>query len=195
MQVVFIISHVGVFLLGVATGLPFTLWEGNRVTHPPKEHPVDTTPHAAPAIKTTPGDVTPGPRRPRGPVLVIVLLIVSALMVGFGVQQAIYQHRASQRDACYETWGRRLISTVNTRTESNVRIGKAQKGRDDALDNIILVVIALRSQNPPLSKAEQDKRFGDVLAQFASAKSRLDRVQREGGATRANHPYPRLHCR
>lgn len=170
------VTHVVVFALGVGTWLPFTLWEGRQVLDR-LDHPEE---HVRP----------PRPPRRRLPILITVLLVAAALMVGFGVQQARYQADASERQECYETWGRGVIDTLETRLAVTSRVERAEEARADALDNIILTVTALRARPPEAVERDLDT----TLSRFAAAKARLERVTEQAARTRSNNPYPQLRC-
>lgn len=173
------LTHLLVFTLGVATWLPFTLWEGRRVTRRPDER-TQPVPH---------NPLSDYVRR-RPPVLVTVLLVAAALMIGFGVQQMRYQDDAKKRDACYQSWGDDMIDTLTTRVASNGRVDEADKDRQEALDNIVLVIIQLRAQPPQARDSDLDV----VLARFAAARARLQNAEDRAERTRRANPYPLLRC-
>jgi hypothetical protein len=168
------LSHLVAFGLGVATWLPFTIWEGGRVTAP----------------EPTPAH---GPRRGL-PSKALLLLIAAALVIAIGVQQSLYQRDASRRDACYESWGQDLYASITQRTKANVALEGAREDRDDAVDNIVLLFIAFEREVPRPTQAEQRRRFREVLGSFAEAKSRLESAQRRAEGTRARNPYVNLNC-
>lgn len=141
--------------------------------------------------------VIPQPKPRRGPTpgaLALIILVASATLVGFGFQQGGFQKTVTDRDTCYQKWGQDMVDTIGTRTDATGRLDKARARRDVAVDNIILAIIVARTERPPISDREADRRWGAVLSGFATAKARLDRVQANTSVTRNQNPYPVLDC-
>lgn len=189
-------THLLAFVAGGVSWFLFTLWEGRRVCLPdPQEAPVPDSPPRDPndrrhAILSR--LVRGGP-----PTFGAVVLVFSALLVAIGVQQIRFQDQAdayrrdaAARDACYERWGREVIRTRNTRDVAAKKEAAAEKARDEALDNVLLIVIGLRS-SPPTAV---DRDFDRTLARFAAAKATLQSVEDRADTTRKRNPYPRLRC-
>lgn len=176
-ELAIVATHLGAFALGVGTWLPFTLWAARRAV------PVD--------VEETPPVSTPArPPTARASRVLVAVMVAALLLVGVGVQQRIYQARADDRDACVTQWGTDMVDTITTRVQATNRTASAAEARDDAVDAIVLVFIALRKVPPAASERDLSR----VLAAFAAAKSRLDRVRAMSETTRAQNPYPQLDC-
>lgn len=96
---------------------------------------------------------------------------------------------------CIQTWGQDFADVTTTRVGQNAATGtvdleRAEKRRNDALDQIILTVIAFR-EIPPQA---DDEDFDRVLTEYAAAIRNLNKVSREVDVTRASNPYPALEC-
>lgn len=180
---VLVCTHLAVGLLGV--------WSGKAVTR-----------YAAPYLDrhlsrnqepTMDDTEAPRPRTPRGPTagaVILVILLAAAVLVGFGIQQSAFQRAASDRDSCYEEWGRDL-ATVNTASRgATVALDRARERRDNAVDSIVLVFIGLRA-HPPKAHLRD---LNAVLVEFAAAKANLDKVTERVKQTRVENQPPRLHC-
>lgn len=141
-----------------------------------------------------PDPVKAGDARFHGPtrtILILIIILACGTLVGFGVQQAAYQHQQRSRAACTERWGQSVVDTIAVRSDATSAVDQAQAQKDDALDGIIGVVIGLRKIPPASTPRDLD----DALARFAEAKASLGRVKAAASQTRAENPYPRLDCR
>jgi alpha-N-acetylglucosamine transferase len=177
-------THLLAFAVGVATWLPFTLWEGRRVTCPPdKESRVPT----------------PEKRRLRL-TLIVCILICSLLLVGFGVQQGIYQHRQEQqhkrdrqRDLCVEAYNREVDRVRTVRIGATDRLGKAQKAKDAASDDVLLTTLDLLVHPPPKPNAGRND-LTHALIVFSRKKAKLDKVDAATSKTERQNQFPDLNC-
>jgi len=172
-------THLAVFVLGVATWLPFTLWEGRRVTHP--EEPPVNDPETAPPAPT---------RRSRTSRLAIIILVASALLIGFGVQQGIYQHEQNEQAKCIAAYNATVETVRDRRIDAQDRLDQAQEAKDNANDNVLLTVLALRRQPPEAVIGDLDR----VLTEFAAARAKRDRIRNATETVVAENPYPTLAC-
>lgn len=151
----------------------------------------------------TPKDPTPETHPRRGPTpgaLVLILLLAAAMLVGFGIQQSLYQRernandaRLDARDECVETWGRGVIRTLRGRVKANDVLAAAQKRTDNRLYDIVGFIINQRA-NPSPTITEQDRTFTQVLTRFAVAKADLDTITQQVEDARRANPYRRLDC-
>lgn len=168
--------HVITFALGIATWLPFTLWEGRRVTRRAEESPMD---------------LTTQDRRRRTPRLVVIILVSSALIMGFGVQQGIYQKRAQDQARCIARYNADVETVRDDRLAANEKLADAQTAKDDASDQVLLTVLQL--VRTPLADRNPDDLTTALIA-FARKKARLATVQQATSTTLDRHPYPTLDC-
>lgn len=189
------LTHLVVFALGVCTWLPFTLWEGRRLTD--RGEPVRRTHHEPRSLDSK--------NRSR---VITVVIIVSALMIGLGIQQIMFQRDRDARDACSQRWGNDVIDTLETRVSSNDKVAKATQSRDEAsterdnaVDSVLLLVRALQRADPPPSEDIQRDRFERALQRFFIAKGKLvkaqdhlDDVIAAAEKTKDANPYPVLNC-
>lgn len=184
-------THLLVFALGVCTWLPFTIWEGKRLTRGENvEHH-----HTAKHSQTWRNGVT-------------AALILSVLFVALGVQQIMYQRDADDRDTCAETWSTEVITVLETRVTANDEVAaatrkrdRAERSRDNSVDSVLLLVRALQRQDPPPAPEEQQRRFEVALQRFFEARELLtarqavlDEAQTKAEATKKNNPYPDYDC-
>lgn len=176
-------THLIAFTVGIATWLPFTLWEGRRVTDHHQEDHVDPVPPS---------------RRTRTSRLAVILVVTGLLMVGFGVQQGVYQHRSNERDKaddaqrkCIATYNAQVEQVRDDRVAANERLADARAAKDNAGDAVLLVVLDLT--NTP--QAERDAgELTRALVRFARKKNRLAEVQAATDTTLSRNPYPTLDC-
>jgi hypothetical protein len=179
------ISHAGAFLLGGVTWWGITRWEGRRLLD--KENTVETDdqdrPHPARRLWDAAWGPTPG-------AVALVCLLAAAVLIGFGVQQGAYQKQARDRDECYETWGRDVTDALDKRVAANSALTKAQQDRDDAVAEILRVVIGLRAKPPETTEAALDEALGAAR----DADDRVDRLTVRAEETRKQNPYPVLSC-
>lgn len=101
--------------------------------------------------------------------------------------------------ACVKTWGENFADATTARVGSDssssaapgsIDLEKAEARRDDALDEIILTVIAAR-EIPPTADTED---FDRVLEEYATAIRQLEKIRRDVDVTRALNEYPDLDC-
>lgn len=185
------IGHIAAFVLGVATWLPFTLWEGRKMNQ------LDDLQDS----RFDPPE-TPRPRLWQRPVtLPIVAVLVGCFFVGLGVQQLTYQHgqeqdeaRSAEQLACVRQWGKDFRAVTRTRVAANVRVEEVRRAKDDALDNVVLFIISTRAADPPPPPKVAERGFTRVLQRFAVAKSDLTRAEQRVQTTRNRNPYPHLRC-
>lgn len=148
-------------------------------------------------------------------VFLTVLVVASLLLIGLGLQQRHYQAQAdaqrrqfaaevTARDACVNQWGTDLVHSVRHRSkagqaalDATARLNYARAVRDDAVGNVLLVIVGLR-EHPPVGAASD---FDKALARFAASAGRLTTVQaqvtkagRHVHHIRARNPIPSLHC-
>lgn len=132
----------------------------------------------------------------RGRVLAVIVLM-GAIITTFGIQQARYQQqqeefnqRSNALFECVSDWGDHLISDIYTARRLNTAISEAETKRDDAVDNVLLVVIALQAVPPEAN--EQD--FSDALMEFVRTKTALVKEKRQAARARASNPYEKMNC-
>lgn len=118
--------------------------------------------------------------------LIVTVFVLAALLIGFGGQQYWAQHESAKHDECITRWGGRVIEAAQSRSDAARRLEGAQQRRDEALDNIILVVIGLRAK----PKTATLKDFKESLVEFANAKAHLSSVQEDVTRKRENNPFP-----
>lgn len=177
MDAVLVTTHLLAFGLGALSFKALTVWEAGRLT-----------PQEGRAVAATPRTV-----QLRTAVLVLVILLCLGL-VGFGFQQGRYQKQQDEHDACVTSWARDLTGTIKTRVKAGRSETNAEHRRDDALDNVVLYIVSVRSADPPPDEDQADRGFSRVLARFVRARSHMDEVTRQVGTKRKNNPYPRLSC-
>lgn len=174
-----VLSHLACFVGGAVMWNLITKREVRAVTgeeeplHPKNKHPF------------------------RGPRRGVVLLIVSVFFVTLGVQQLLFQdqknkeqERQRQQNACIEKWGEETTETITLRSDATKELRKAEKRRDDKVDRILLLVIALRAEPPEATNDD----FNNALLEFATAKANLDAVRKSVRSTTNENPYPLLVC-
>lgn len=141
--------------------------------------------------------------------LSVALIAASLFVVAIGVQAYVEKQDQGRDDAredaqvaCFEKWGEDMVDTITTRTGAkragtsatgaagSIDLERATQRRDRALDQIILTVIAFREIPPQADDADFDR----VLEEYAAAIRNLERVSADVDATRADNPYPELHC-
>lgn len=140
--------------------------------------------------------------------LIVVGLLVAAFLVGIGIQQINYQRGKDSRDACATTWATDVIDVLDVRVGANDRVtvatrkrDRAERGRDNAVDDVLLLVRALQRQDPPPAPAEQRDRFETALQRFFEAREKLTTRQRaldnvidRANETKVKNPYPKYTC-
>jgi uncharacterized protein HemX len=199
-----VLTHLAAFLVGVATWLPATLWEGNRVTSGPpdtQEHPVDATNAAETPVQPTPGP--PTHRQRRVPLLAAIALIVGAVLIGFGVQQGIYQHQQRvqhrhdvARTKCVATYNADVEQVRDDRLTINQTLADAQTAKDNAGDQVLLDALAY-VQSPPGNADERATLAAELtrdLVVFARRKHHLDATMASTSTELKKTPYPTLDC-
>lgn len=174
------VTKLAIFILGFLSGKAFTMWEANR---------------AAEAQLAAGRDAEPV--KLRGfPVVVTVLIAAFLMLAGFGIQQTRYQANADDYDACVRTWGEDLVDSVSARSKVASKVTDAETARDNAVDNVILVVSRFSGKGATPAEEEQGRReFRAALADFTAAKAMLTDVKNEQENTKASNPYPKLSCR
>lgn len=168
-------TNVATFVLGYVTSRLVTIREGQRMRD---REPRPTT--------------TEGPSRGR---TVLTILVVGFLMLaGLGVQQKIYQSDARDYDQCVRKWGSDVIEVLTLRSGAGTDVTKARSARDDAVDQILLVVATSQKVKGEARK-EAIKAFRDSLSDFVTAKAALTEALAEQDKTATDNPFPVLHCR
>lgn len=124
---------------------------------------------------------------------------VGAVLIGFGAQQALYQHdQRAERDRdralteCLKSWGDEVVATLQTRTGATAELDPAVDRRDDAVDDVLAVVALIRRNPPEATEDQLDRR----LERFTRAKRDLREAKLVVERARAANPYvpPRLTC-
>lgn len=180
-----VVTHLCVFAAGYITCRLLALWEGRRVLADEGEPPVEIESKKSWSEYSVPP-------------IVLILMSAAIVMLGLGVQQIQFQRDADARaeeaqriDVCYETWGRDMITTLETRVTATGKVEKKEQVKDAALDAIILVVAALRADPPTAVEGDFDR----TLVRFADAKAALEEQREKAETTRDENPYPVLNCR
>lgn len=173
-------THLIAFAVGVATWLPFTLWEGRRVTEEQVMSDESTTTH----------------RRRRVPRLALIIIVSSAFIVGFGIQQARYQHERDQRDKCIARYNTDTEKVRDGRIAVNETLADAQTAKSNAGDDVLLTTLDLIRQPRTDQPGQQElvSQLTHDLIRFARKKHRLDVTQQETETALAEQPYPTLDC-
>lgn len=183
-------------IAGIVSGWVLARWQCRRLLNSLTEVYVD------------PNSTARDDARFRGPTrgaLILIILLAASLLVGFGIQQSIFQRQARDRSACMEAWGDRVITTLAARSEAgrdvdqaSAAADKAGQARDDAVASVLDIVIGLRAHPPIATTADFDR----ALATFTTAQSDLDAARRKQESTRkaqeqtrTDNAYPRLDCR
>ena len=179
-----ILTHCAAAAFGAAMWNFIVIWEGRRLMRE------DETANGGAPQPTVRAKQKPRWIHRRPPYAVVALLIAASVLIGLAIQQTLYQRSANEQEACYNSWGEELSTTITTRTDANIRLQRASRRREEAVDNIILIVIALRRTPPEAA----DRDLTRVLAQFAQAKQQLDKAQRSAVRAQTNNPYPLLDC-
>lgn len=176
-----VLSHITAFVLGALTTWGFLHVRRIRqaITHEEEEPMKDPQPVR---VVTRRGP-TPG-------ALILVILLAAAMLIGFGIQQSFYQAEADKRDACYEQWGKDVISSLESRTVATKRYERVTTRKENALDTIILVVIGIRKVPPEATERD----FAEALTRFANLKTRQEAAKANLNKTRAENPYPTINC-
>lgn len=175
-------THLLVFGVGVATWLPFTLWEGRRVTNQ-QEHAMSD-------------ESTPTTHRRRVPRLALLIIVSSLFIVGFGVQQYRYQDERDKRDDCIATYNTKTEEVRDDRIVVNKTLADAMTAKDNAGDAVLLTTLDLIRQ-PRTDRPGQDELVSQLthdLIRFARKKHKLDVTQLETATALAAKPYPSLDC-
>lgn len=127
-------------------------------------------------------------------------VVVGIVLVLFGAQQVQYQtgrdddaDRLANTAACISTWGVAMsdwasdvVDTITTRTDATAKLDAAKARRDNAVDQVVAVVILARTVPPRADEAD----FDAALRKFAQAKANLRHVQTVTKQTRQANPYP-----
>jgi hypothetical protein len=174
-------THMLAFGLGVITFWLFTRWEARRVT----------TSSAPPPRKSI-------------PLLAVISITIAAVMIGFGIQQGLYQRQATGRDECYQAWGEKVISNLETRVASTGEVEQAQKEldrrrdmRSNAFAHVVEIVVLLRVFPPQADEDDLDQALSEVARTdrlVDRQNKRVARIESERDTTRAENPYPNLEC-
>jgi hypothetical protein len=178
-----VLSHLGVFLLGVLTWLPFTLWEGKQIK---SKELGETMPESKAAKK--PQSFS------RNQSLAALVVIVSLLLLGLGVQQTLFQKASEERATCYAKWGEEVTQTLDARSFAGTKLQNKERTRDDAVDDVLLVALGAFKDQPPLSDEERRRRFGEALTDFGIAKKELAAEYKSADMTKRENTYPALDC-
>lgn len=96
---------------------------------------------------------------------------------------------------CVRAWGEEFATVTTNRVgagepKGTVDLENAVKRRDQALDQIILTVVAFR-QIPPTA---DDDDFDRVLREYVASIRHLESVRTDVGVTRELNQYPKLDC-
>lgn len=128
-----------------------------------------------------------------------IILVASMLVVGIGIQAKLAADDNRQRDQadrryanCLTNFADTLVDSLQKSRAASKRLEKARAEKDDALDQIVLVVIGARSTPP--TATEED--FTRSLTAFAEAKAHLAKVQAQVQNQRQANPYvpPKAVC-
>lgn len=141
---------------------------------------------------------TPEARRQRTRIWVgVTLIVASFVVIAIGAQASLYQRNVASDDArnrdqdrCVQAWGTEIVEALDVRVKANGRVDRATAERDEAIDEIILVIIRLR-QDPPKATDEDVSR---VLDRYYRVLTRLREVRATAEETREDNPYPELDC-
>lgn len=174
------VSHGSAFILGGVTWWLITRAEGRRLFD---QEDNMRRPHLLRRFRDAAWAPTPG-------AVALVFMLAAAVLIGFGVQQAGYQKQARDRDTCYEQWGRDVTAALDARVAANSALATAQQARDDAVAEILRVVIGLRVRPPESTEAALD----EALAAAARADDKVDRLTVRVNVTRRQNPNPVLSC-
>lgn len=140
----------------------------------------------------------------RGVRLAIVILIASAIVIAMGWQQHLSnknsiealrtaQSTIARQDAqlvCVKAWAHEFTATTRTRVDARGALDRATKARNDALDDVLLVVIGVRQDPPTANNHDFDK----ALHHYQIKLDHLHRVEARVTAVGNRNPYPQLRC-
>lgn len=140
----------------------------------------------------------------------VVILVGSLLIVGFGIQQALYQNDRDDRDVCLNTWGQEFTEVFQERAKATAALQEAEQPlrqaenrRNNAVDDVLLVVKESMEtdREDPEQQAINQARFTNALRRFTVAKAELVEAQAaykvaqdEVTKTRDENPVPMLNC-
>lgn len=196
----FLITSLLLFAGGGGTGWVLARWECRRLAaHPPEVYLKRDQP------------LIPRGGPTRGAVA-LILVVAAVLLVAIGLQQAAFQRSQDReleeqkaRTACTQRWGQQVIDALDTRTRANVDVTAADKAvtaasarRDEAIDEIIGSVIALRAVPPTATTRDLDValgHFASARVDLLTARSKAAAAQDGADRTRQQNPYPRLDCK
>lgn len=139
---------------------------------------------------------------------VTAALILSVLFIALGIQQIAYQRGEDKQGRCATAWSTDLVDAVENRVAASDKVAvatrqrdRAERARDNAVDDVLLLVRALQRQDPPPAPEEQQRRFEVALQRFFEAREELtakqdvlDDVQTQAEATKDKNPYPQYTC-
>lgn len=169
-----ILSHVASFCAGALMWGIITVREAPSLTY------------------TEAPNMSPTARARRNLAIIIILITACMVLVGFGVQQSLYQRDVERRGECLDAWGEEFSAAIEKRSSVSVRVEKAEQARARAIDAIVLTLIAVRSDDVGRKRAERE--ISRVLLDFAKTKNRVDRVRDRANRTRQVTEYPELDC-
>lgn len=116
---------------------------------------------------------------------------ISLALVGFGVQQGLYQSQQRDYDQCVSNWGNTVVETLDQRVrKTRTTIESAQRDvYQKAAD--LLDVLAQITTRPP--EAGQRDLLRARIA-YAEAGARYAEAERQLSEFRTANPYPALDC-
>lgn len=125
-----------------------------------------------------------------------VTIAVSAILVTFGVQQAIYQHSASVRDSCVDDYNQEVDRVRDARVSAGADLDTAQQAKEDAGDNVLLGILDLLQapRDDPEAGQQQVANLTHSLITFVRKRDRRNEVRTETDTTVDQNPYPTLDC-
>lgn len=140
----------------------------------------------------------------RGVRFSLVLIVASLLVVAIGWQSYLAKQHGDQaidlakkqadhataQTACIKSWARDFAATTTLRVDARSGLDKAQKARNDALDDVLLVVIGSR-KTPPIAG---EKDFTAALRHYGTALEHLHVVEHRVIRVGNSNPYPSLDC-
>jgi hypothetical protein len=178
------LSHIGAVLLGAVMWHFITVKEGRALRH---DEDTSVYPHREHR------------HHDRGPTLgavILVIIVASLTLVGFGIQQSSFQEGIGSQTDCIEDWGANLVQVTEDRVSALTDLEQAEERRDDAVDAVLLFVTnyagkADPNDNPPKQVYAEYVR---LLKEFAKTRKELDRVRETVREERRDNPYPEMSC-
>lgn len=143
----------------------------------------------------------------------VATLVISIVLIGFAIQQSLYQRSLDERDAnqnayvdCLQRWADDITDTLQTRTSASTaldrierRMERAERHEQDVIADVILIVGRLR-QVPPEATIRQLDRvlngFPALAERVRVARADVREARSDARETRQQNPYtpPRLAC-